>query len=72
MRIGSDNNFLSVERVEQEAPAITWRIAAAIGSPGWWAAAMHERVKLDSTPEAAARGADFAAGATQRLELRLQ
>ena len=71
MRIGLDDTFLRVEKVGREGPTVTWRVAAAVGGPGWWFAALHHRVEVGDTCEAARRIADFTARKVQRIELNL-
>ena len=72
MRIGSDDSFLYVEKVGQEGPTITWRVAGAVGGPGWRFTATHDRVQVDNIDEAVSRVADFTARKVQRIDLVLR
>jgi hypothetical protein len=71
MRIGSDDNFLRVEKVGQRGPTVTWRVVAAVGGPGWWFAALHHCVEVSDPCEAARRIADFTGCKVQRIEIIL-
>ncbi len=71
MRIGSDDTFLRVEKVGRQDPTVTWRVAATVGGPGWWFAALHHRVEIGDPCEVAKRIADFAARKVQRIEFTL-
>ena len=70
MRIGSDDRYLSPERVGQEGPTVVSRIAAAVTGAGCVAAA-HGRTKVRAPTEASGRLADFKAHRVQQLELIL-
>jgi hypothetical protein len=70
MRIGSDNSFLSIERVGQEGPTVTWQVLAAVAVKGC-VAAVHSQANVETTEETLARKADFAAHRAQRLDLVL-
>jgi hypothetical protein len=71
MRIGSDDTFLRVEKIGQQGPTVTWRVAAAVSSPGCWFAAMHHSVEVADTCETARRIADFMARNVHRIEILL-
>jgi hypothetical protein len=70
MRIDSENNFLSIERVGQEGSTVVWRMVAAAANDGCFAAVC-SRAKVHTTDETSARIAKFAAGQAQRFELML-
>jgi hypothetical protein len=70
MRIGSDDSFLSLEKVEQIGATVTWRIAAAIAGVGCFAA-VHGRTKVRTTEETLGQIANFKARRIQQFELML-
>jgi hypothetical protein len=72
MRIGSDGSFLYLEKVGQEGSTITWRVAAAVGGPGWRFTATHNQVQLDNTDETVSRTAEFIARKVQRIDVILR
>jgi hypothetical protein len=71
MRIGSDGSFLYLEKVGQEGSTITWRVAAAVGGPGWRFTATHNHVQVDNT-ETGSWTADFTARKVQRIDVNLR
>ena len=70
MRIGSDDSFLSLEKVEQIGATVTWRIAAAVAGVGCFAA-VHGRTKVRTTEETLGQIANFKARRIQQFELML-
>ena len=70
MRIGSDDSFLSLERVEREGKTVVWRVAAAVTGVGC-IAAVHGRAKVHTTDETPDRIANFKANRVQQFELML-
>ncbi len=70
MCIGSENSFLSLERVEQEDPTVAWRFLAAAAGAGC-VAAVHGQANVITTEETPAQVADFMAHRAQRLDLVL-
>ena len=70
MRIGSDDSFLSLERVGQEGPTVVWRIAAAVTGVGC-IVAVHGRAEVRTTDETPERVANFKANRVQQFELML-
>jgi hypothetical protein len=70
MRIGTDDSFLSLERVEQVGPTVVWRIAAAVAGAGCFAA-VHGRTKVHTTDDTLGRVANFTAHRVQKVELML-
>ena len=70
MRIGSDDSFLSLERVEQEGKTIVWRVAAAVSGVGCLAA-VQGRATVLATPETTERMARFKANRLQQFEVSL-
>jgi len=70
MRIGSDDSFLSLERVEQEGPTLVWRIQAAIVGAGC-IAAVCRRAKVAITDGTLERMADFSAHRVQQFKVIL-
>jgi hypothetical protein len=70
MRIGSDDSFLSLERVEQESKTVVWRVAAAVTSVGC-IAAVQGRAKVHTTDETPERIARFKANQVRQFELML-
>jgi hypothetical protein len=71
MRIGRDDNFLSLERVEPNDPHSTWRVEAVATAKGQRFTAVHDRVMLDTSEETIQQFAEFESLATQRVEVRL-
>ena len=71
MRIGSDDTFLILERVERRGLAPKWRVAAATGDLDCWFAAMHHGVEAANGEDMADRLAEFIAGKTDRVEITL-
>jgi hypothetical protein len=72
MRIGSDDGFLSVEKVGRESSTITWCIAAGISGSGWCFTALHDCVQVDNADEVASLTADFTARKVQRIDMILR
>jgi len=70
MRIGSDDSFLSLERVEQEGKTIVWRVAAAVTGVGC-IAAVQGRARVLPTDETTERMARFKAKRAQQFEVAL-
>jgi len=70
MRIGSDDSFLSLERVGQEGPAVVWRVAAAVTGLNCFAT-FHGRAKVHTIEETPERIANFKANRVRRFELML-
>ncbi len=70
MCIGSDNNFLSLEKVAHEDPTVTWRFLAAAAGAGC-VAAVHGEANVITTDETPTQVADFMAHRAQRLDLIL-
>ncbi len=70
MRIDSDNNCLTLEKVEQRGSTVLWRFVAAVNNAGCLAA-VYGRAKVHATEETPAQIADFAARRARRFELRL-
>jgi hypothetical protein len=71
MRIGRDDNFLSLERVEPDDPHSPWRVEAVATAKGQRFSAAHDRVMLDTSEETIQKFAEFESLATQRVEVRL-
>jgi hypothetical protein len=71
MRIGSDDSYLSVERVGQEGSNVFWRIEAAVAGGGWRFTAIHDRVQVDTTGETFGRIRDFTSHRIQQFEMIL-
>ena len=71
MRIGSDNSFLSVDRVAKQDPGPVWRVEAASVSDGWKFAASHERVRVLNAEETLAQVSEFAFLKAQRVDMAL-
>jgi hypothetical protein len=70
MRIGSDDRFLSLERVQQEGKTIVWRVAAAITGVGC-IAAVQGRARVQPTDEIPERMARFRTNRVQQFEVTL-
>ena len=70
MRIGSDDTFLSLERVGQDGPTVVWRFAAAVSRVGC-VAAVCGRAQVQTTDETPGRIAEFNTNRVQRFELML-
>ncbi len=71
MRIGSDDSYLSVERVGQEGSKLLWRIEAAVAGGGWRFTAVHDLVRVDTTDETIGRIGAFTAHRIQQFEIIL-
>ena len=69
MRIGTDNSYLSLERVEHSGSGVVWQVVAAVAHDGCLAA-VHGRPRVHTTNQTPAKIADFAARRAQRFELR--
>jgi len=70
MRIDSDNNCLTFERVEQQGSTVFWRFVAAVNNAGCLAA-VYGRAKVHKTEETPTQIANFAAHRARHFELRL-
>jgi len=70
MRIGHNDNSLSIEKVGQNTCPI-WRFEATVIGAGWMFAGMYDRVIANSSPEIRKAMADFAALRAQRFEVEL-
>ncbi len=70
MRIGSDDSFLSVEKVEADGSTVIWRILASVAGPGC-IAAVHSQARVETTDEIVRRAVDFAAHRLHRFDLTL-
>jgi len=71
MRIGRDDNFLSIEKPGPADPYSPWRIEAVATGPGQRFSAVHDWVMLDTSAPAVQRFADFEALRTRRVEIPL-
>lgn len=70
MRIGHNNNSISIEKVPNElGPA--WHLEAMVIGTGWMFAGMHDHVVVASSADTAREIADFAAFKVQRFEVAL-
>ena len=71
MRIGSDDNYVLLERVGQDGSATLLRIEAATLGADWKFAVVHEQVQLNSADETRQTVADFTAHRLQRFAILL-
>jgi hypothetical protein len=70
MYIGSDSNFLSLEKVQHEGPTLVWRFLAGVAGAGC-IAAVHGEAEVITTDETPTQIADFRAHRAQKLGLVL-
>ena len=70
MRIGHNDNSLSIEKVAKD-PELVWRFEAIVIGAGWMFAGMHDRVSVNITAETTQAMADFAALRMRQFELEL-
>jgi hypothetical protein len=71
MRIGTDNNFLSLERVEPDDPHSPWRVEAVASASGQRFTAAHDRVMLDASEKTIQQLAEFESLQAQGVEVVL-
>ncbi len=71
MRIGSNDNYVSVERIGQDGSAPLVRIEAATVGADWKFAVVHDQVQLNATDETRQTVADFTAHRLQRFKIML-
>jgi hypothetical protein len=71
MRVGRDDNFLSIERIQPGDPHSPWRIEAVATSKAQRFSAVHERVILENSLTTAQQFAVFEALKTQKVEIPL-
>jgi hypothetical protein len=70
MRIGHDDNFLSIQKIGQ-TPYPVWRLEASAQGVGWILAAMYDRVLVHASQEALKEMAGFADLKLQCVEIEL-
>jgi hypothetical protein len=69
MRIGSDQNFLQIEGLDQAAPFSLVQIEAQTACPGWMSSVFNQQLEVND-PESVGRWvSDFRCGTTRRLEI---
>lgn len=71
MRIGRDDNFLVIEKVEPWEPGSAWRVEAVITGAGCRFAAVHSKVTIETSVESLAEAGGFLDLSEHRLDLRL-
>jgi hypothetical protein len=69
MRIGSNDNYVLLERVGQDGSATLLRIEAATLGADWRFAVVHEQVRLNAADETRQTVADFTAHRLQRFKI---
>lgn len=68
MRIGSDDNYFSVERLGADGALATWRIEAAVGHEGWHSVGVSDDVQVSVSDETRVHLTDFEADKIRRFE----
>ncbi len=71
MRIGSDNNFFSITKVEAQDPYSPYQVEAVINAPEFNFAGVHERVILAIPDSISAELAEFESLKSNLLDIRL-
>jgi len=71
MRIGRDDNFFSIEKLDPDDPYSPWRVEAVATGAGQRFSTVHDRVILHTSEQAVQQFADFEALRTQRVEVAL-
>jgi hypothetical protein len=71
MRIGRDDNFLSIESAPLEGGFACCRVEAIATSSGARFTAVHDRLMLDSSDETLSRFADFESLKSEQMEIPL-
>jgi hypothetical protein len=69
MRIGQDDNFLSIESVPLEGGYAACRVEAVASASGRRFTASHDRLMLDSSDATVQRLADFESLKTEQIEI---
>src|SRR3954447_22858759 len=69
MRIGHDDNFLSIESTPLEGDYAACRVKVVASASGRRFTASHDRLMLDSSDETRQRLADFESLKTEQLEI---
>jgi len=70
MRIGHNNNSLTVEKIGKDLGPL-WRVEAMVIGAGWMFAAMHDRLLVNTTAQSAEEIAGFVGLRTRHFELEL-
>src|SRR5512138_2623758 len=71
MRIGSDQNFLVIERVDGNISECGWRLEAAVSGLGWSFAVTDEKLSVDTCRETLQQINDFADLKLHRIQINL-
>jgi len=71
MRIGLENNFFSITKIDPQGPDSAYLVEAAAAGEGFQVRGVHETVTLPISPSVLAEFADFESLKNSLLELRL-